>query len=80
MIAASLPHNGNLFLRWSGADIGGSGARDRFGLDNVDIATVPEPSTLALHLGTVHDFHVGFARCRSPSATTSTKRAVSAVG
>jgi PEP-CTERM motif len=38
----------SFYLRWSGADISGSGSRDQFGLDNIEItagAPVPEPST-----------------------------------
>lgn len=39
------------YLRWSGADVSGSGSRDEFALDDIDIsvagAPVPEPSTYA---------------------------------
>ena len=33
----SIPNNGFIFLRWNSADLGGSGSRDEFGLDNISI-------------------------------------------
>ena len=33
----SIPNNGFIFLRWNSADVGGSGSRDEFGLDNISI-------------------------------------------
>ncbi|CAN5410418.1 hypothetical protein BH23VER1_BH23VER1_02090 [soil metagenome] len=32
------------YLQWTGDDVGGSGSRDEFALDNITISTVPEPS------------------------------------
>lgn len=45
-ISATVLNGGDFYVRWSGADVGGSGSRDEFGLDNISIATVPEPSAL----------------------------------
>ena len=43
-LPVSVADGGNLYLRWSSADFGGSGSRDEFALDNVGIsAAVPEP-------------------------------------
>jgi hypothetical protein len=47
-IAAIVPNNGYLYLRWSGADVSGSGNRDEFGLDNIAITAVPEPAVALL--------------------------------
>jgi GEVED domain/Secretion system C-terminal sorting domain/Dockerin type I domain len=33
----SVPNNGFFYLRWSSADVGGTGSRDEFGLDNIII-------------------------------------------
>lgn len=41
---------GDYYLRWTGDDIGGAGARDEFALDNISVRAVPEPSTMALLL------------------------------
>ncbi len=35
------------YLRWSGADAGGTGSRDEFVLDDISITAVPEPTTWA---------------------------------
>lgn len=45
-ITTSVPDGGNLFLRWTGDDVSGSGSRDEFGLDNVSVTATPEPSVL----------------------------------
>jgi hypothetical protein len=42
-IAATVANGGNLYLRWTFADVGGSGSRDEFALDNITVA-VPEVS------------------------------------
>ena len=43
----SLADNDFFYLRWSGADVSGSGSRDEFALDDIVVTgvTVPEPST-----------------------------------
>lgn len=48
-IAVVIPAGGQFYLRWSGADVNGSGSRDEFALDNISvtIAAVPEASSLA---------------------------------
>ena len=41
--------NGNrFFLRVSGDDLGGSGSRDEFALDNLSLTAIPEPSTVPM--------------------------------
>lgn len=48
----SVPNGQHLILRWSSDDDGGGGGdRDQFGLDNLQIANVPEPTTIALFVG-----------------------------
>jgi len=47
-IPASVNDGGYFYLRWTGDDVSGSGARDEFGLDNVSITPNPEPGTLLL--------------------------------
>jgi hypothetical protein len=47
-ISPTVANGGNLFFRWSGADVGGSGSRDEFALDNISITAVPEPSAALL--------------------------------
>lgn len=37
----------SFFLRWEGDDLGGSGSRDEFSIDNVSVTAVPEPTSLA---------------------------------
>lgn len=48
----SLADGANIFFRWTSDDVSGSGARDQFHLDNIDItfnaAAVPEPGSLGL--------------------------------
>lgn len=34
----SIPNNGFLYLKWIGDDVSGSGSRDEFGIDNIQIA------------------------------------------
>lgn len=42
----NIANNGFFYLRWTGDDIGGSGSRDEFALDDIMItAAVPEPAT-----------------------------------
>lgn len=47
-VSASVANNGFLYVRWTGDDVGGSGSRDEFGVDNVTVRAVPEPVTCAL--------------------------------
>lgn len=47
-VVAAVPNNGFLYLRWSGADVSGGGSRDEFGLDNISVTAVPEPSITLL--------------------------------
>jgi len=49
-LSSPLANGDALFLRWSGDDVGGSGNRDEFALDNIvfSATAVPEPSSLAL--------------------------------
>ncbi|MEM6884684.1 MAG: PEP-CTERM sorting domain-containing protein [Verrucomicrobiota bacterium] len=47
-IAASVANNGFIYLRWAGDDVSGGGSRDEFGIDNVTVTAVPEPSSFAL--------------------------------
>ncbi|NNC94857.1 MAG: T9SS type A sorting domain-containing protein [Chitinophagales bacterium] len=42
----AIPNGGNFYLKWTGDDVSGGGARDEFGLDNIDISvplTNPDP-------------------------------------
>ncbi len=41
------------FLQWSSDGVGGSGSMDQFGLNNVLISAIPEPSTYALFFGSI---------------------------
>ena len=41
------------FLQWSSDGVSGSGSMDQFGLNNVAISAIPEPSTYALFLGAI---------------------------
>lgn len=50
-IATQISNGQSIFLRWSGDDVGGSGSRDEFAIDNITfsgITAVPEPSSFAL--------------------------------
>jgi hypothetical protein len=47
-ISAIVPVNSYIYLRWSGADVSGSGSRDEFGLDNISVTAVPEPAAALL--------------------------------
>lgn len=49
-LAATVAAGDFLYLRWTGNDVSGSGSRDEFGLDNVSVTAVPEPSTFVLLL------------------------------
>ncbi len=44
----SIADGAQYYIRWSGADVGGSGSRDEFALDDISITAVPEPTTFAL--------------------------------
>lgn len=44
----NIANGDNFYLSWAGDDVSGSGSRDEFGLDNVSVTAVPEPSVLAL--------------------------------
>jgi hypothetical protein len=41
----SVADGGFFYLRWSGADIGGSGSRDEFVLDDISIKAIPVPES-----------------------------------
>lgn len=43
----SLPNNNVLYLRWTGNDVGGSGARDEMGLDNIVLSPPCEITNVA---------------------------------
>jgi hypothetical protein len=58
-ILASLPAGSTLDLIWRGDDVGGSGSRDEFALDNVAFSAIPEPSSLVIWAGVL-----GAALCR----------------
>ena len=45
---ATVTDGGFLYLRWIGDDVGGSGSRDEFAIDNISITAVPEPSAALL--------------------------------
>jgi len=47
-ITPTVENGGNLFIRWSGSDVSGSGSRDEFALDNISVTAVPEPSAALL--------------------------------
>lgn len=47
-ISATVENNAFLYIRWSGADVGGSGSRDEFALDNISVMAIPEPSMALL--------------------------------
>ena len=50
----SIANEGFLYLRWSGADVGGSGSRDEFALDNITLITNPTTTKSTLS-GTIQD-------------------------
>ena len=41
------------YLQWSSDGVSGSGSMDQFGLNNVVISAIPEPSTYALFFGSI---------------------------
>ena len=47
------------YFRWSGDDISNSGSRDEFGLGNISMTAVPEPSQFGLICGLIVLFLVG---------------------
>lgn len=51
-LSASVADGAQLFLRWSGHDVSGSGSRDEFAIDNIsvtaNVAAVPEPASAAV--------------------------------
>ena len=47
----SIPNNGFIFLRWNSADVGGTGSRDEFGLDNITLTVYDILVTPALNDG-----------------------------
>ena len=49
----TLTDGDDYFLQWSSDDVGGSGNRDQFGLNNVVVSAIPEPSTYALVFGSI---------------------------
>ncbi len=49
----TLTDGDDYFLQWSSDDVGGSGSRDQFGLNNVVVSAIPEPSTYALVFGSI---------------------------
>lgn len=62
-ISASVANNGQLFIRWTGDDVSGSGSRDQFALDNISVTAVavPEPTSATL-LGLIAACGLGFYR------------------
>lgn len=46
-VLAEVEQGEQLFLRWTSDDVDGSGSRDEFGLDNIGVTAVPEPSQVA---------------------------------
>ena len=51
VINTSVNNGDSIFFRWSGADVGGTGSRDEFAIDNITfsgITAVPEPTSIAL--------------------------------
>ena len=47
-LSASVASGDFFFMRWSGARVSGTGIDDEFGLDDITVNAVPEPSALAL--------------------------------
>lgn len=43
----SIAQGGSYYLQWQSDDVGGSGSRDEFGLSNISVSAIPEPSTYA---------------------------------
>ena len=56
-LSSALLNNGEVIFQWAGDDIGGSGSRDEFGLDNISVSmgvtAIPEPTTYATIMGLV---------------------------
>jgi hypothetical protein len=50
-ITVAIPSGSSVYFSWTGDDVGGSGSRDEFALDNISITAVPEPSTYAAIAG-----------------------------
>lgn len=44
----SIPNDTFIYLRWTGDDIGGSGSRDEFALDDISLTAIPEPAEWGL--------------------------------
>jgi hypothetical protein len=44
----NIANGDNYYIQWQSDDVGGSGSRDEFGLDNLSITVIPEPSSIAL--------------------------------
>lgn len=64
-ISATVANSGYLYIRWSGADVSGSGSRDEFGIDDISVLAVPEPSSAALAFGGIGMMFAFFRRKRS---------------
>lgn len=50
-LTSPVVNGGYIYLRWSGDDVSGSVNRDEFGLDDITISAVPEPSSFAALAG-----------------------------
>jgi hypothetical protein len=66
----SVPNNAFYYLRWSGADVGGSGSRDEFALDSIQLSSIViAPSITASVTGGSASFGNLLQNATSPSAT-----------
>lgn len=63
----SLADGDNYYLRWTGNDFSGSGDRDQFGLDTINITAVPEYSHYALVFGLMSLVVIGKRRICNPA-------------
>lgn len=68
-LSSNLANGQDILFQWSGDDIGGSGSRDEFGVDNISVGmtAIPEPSTYAAIMGLI-TFAVVMVRRRRNTA------------
>lgn len=55
----NIANNDNFFLQWQGGDVSGSGSRDEYGIDNIEVINASAPSTGTMNIKITEFIYTG---------------------